>query len=321
MYSAANRVPAWFGDVSNWETLPGRHYCGPGERSQELLSGAGMNIVIGTVTFENTPCEMNWFAASLKLAEKELDTTDRCTLVFVDHGAPSGLDTLLPQAIRLDSCGTRGFGPGMNRLLQFAFKELEADVFICANPDGTFHHQTIRRMTARSRSYPGSLIEATQFPGELAKVYDPVSFETPWASACCLLIPREIYGVVGDFDDNFFAYLEDVDYSWRTRLHGFSVKIFPDVLYAHSVVARGLDESSNLSRQRLNYESGRYFGFKWHNDEFRCYCDDKLLSLGFYCCLSELPPLPEVSLPINKSDAKRVACFSKPFFTWGEFRW
>lgn len=44
-----------------------------------------------------------------------------------------------------------------------------------------------------------------------------------YASGCCMVIKRRILEEVGLFDETFFAYFEDTDYSIRARAHGFQV--------------------------------------------------------------------------------------------------
>jgi GT2 family glycosyltransferase len=53
-----------------------------------------------------------------------------------------------------------------------------------------------------------------------------------WLSGCCLLIKSEAIKSVGLFDDNFFAYHEDVDFSIRLRKKGFKLDInFDSIIY------------------------------------------------------------------------------------------
>lgn len=50
------------------------------------------------------------------------------------------------------------------------------------------------------------------------------------------LYDRTMFDELGGFDDDFFAYLEDVDFAWRARLAGYRCLLQPDarVLHAHS---------------------------------------------------------------------------------------
>jgi GT2 family glycosyltransferase len=56
-------------------------------------------------------------------------------------------------------------------------------------------------------------------------------------SACAgaALYRRDVFDKIGLFDENFFAYLEDVDISYRARIHGFKCVYCPEaVVYHHT---------------------------------------------------------------------------------------
>jgi GT2 family glycosyltransferase len=58
-------------------------------------------------------------------------------------------------------------------------------------------------------------------PGHGSSRVDPFSETRPVLSACggSMLIERQIFLDCGGFDEDFFAYLEDVDLGWRLQLH------------------------------------------------------------------------------------------------------
>jgi hypothetical protein len=62
---------------------------------------------------------------------------------------------------------------------------------------------------------------------------------------------RERYLALGGFDDDFFAYLEDVDFGWRTWLSGGRVLFEPRGLVRH--------HSSATSERLGNFERGVLF--------------------------------------------------------------
>jgi GT2 family glycosyltransferase len=47
--------------------------------------------------------------------------------------------------------------------------------------------------------------------------------EINYASGCSLFIKKEVYNSIGNLDDDFFAYSEDTDLSWRARLKGWRI--------------------------------------------------------------------------------------------------
>ena len=56
--------------------------------------------------------------------------------------------------------------------------------------------------------------------------------ELLFACGANLLIRREVFLGVGEFDEDYFAYFEDVDLGWRLWLAGYRI------LYAHEAVIR-----------------------------------------------------------------------------------
>lgn len=275
-----------------------------------------MRIVVGVTTFANSSIQMRRLARSFELARTEVHPECEVLLASVDNRGDAGLAKFAPTTVRLDSQGNVGFAASTNRLMRHAFENLHGHAFICANPDGAFHHLAFLKFIEYHRQFPSSLVEALQFPEEHPKVYDPILFDTPWCSACCLLIPRTVYEAIGAFDSRFFMYLEDVDYSWRARLSGFSTKVCPQALFAHDVFDR---KTSPLVEGRY-LESGRYLAWKWHNDDFMQHCENILVQKGHVRSRTDLPKLPPERERMPKASAMQVARFD-PSFAFAHCRW
>jgi GT2 family glycosyltransferase len=54
-----------------------------------------------------------------------------------------------------------------------------------------------------------------------------------WVTGASLLIRRECYEQLGDWDENFFMYCEDVDYCYRAYRAGWKVYYCPDSVITH----------------------------------------------------------------------------------------
>jgi GT2 family glycosyltransferase len=274
-------------------------------------------VVIGVVTYNNTRAEYAQYRSSLLLATRELSERHSVSFAYIDNGTASHLGSPDAQFIQLPSRGNIGFGAAHNAMLVYAFQEQNADIYICANPDGVFHRLCLRNLIDMHVQFPHALIEARQFPEEHPKYYHPTKLDTHWASGCCLLIPRAIYQEIGGYDSHFFLYLEDVDYSWRARWSGFQVKMCPDGLFGHHVLGR--PESIHTKRNFL--ESGRYLAWKWGNQAFQQSCETALINDKYYADYSELICFPqELKLVLTPKEQEKICTFDK-LFSFSHTRW
>lgn len=57
--------------------------------------------------------------------------------------------------------------------------------------------------------------------------------DVDFATGCCVLIRREIFEKVGFFDDRYFLYLEDLDFSVRVKRAGFRIIYEPKAVVWH----------------------------------------------------------------------------------------
>jgi GT2 family glycosyltransferase len=62
--------------------------------------------------------------------------------------------------------------------------------------------------------------------------------EVSFLTGCCLLLPASVLRVVGGFEEDFFAYVEDVDLSLRMRNAGYRLLYAPSARVLHHVPLR-----------------------------------------------------------------------------------
>jgi GT2 family glycosyltransferase len=95
-------------------------------------------------------------------------------------------------------------------------------------------------------------VDSGEYSGEM---------EMDFATGCCFLVKREVLEKVGMFDDNYFAYFEDAEYSKRVLDAGFKIYYNGDTSIFHKVSQTSQVGSAitdyYLTRNRL------MFGFKY----------------------------------------------------------
>lgn len=106
-------------------------------------------------------------------------------------------------------------------------------IMLILNPDAIVSPDAVSELAAALTPDVG-IAEARQVPIEHPKDYDAATGDTSWASTACALTRRDAFVAVGGFDpDTFFLYCDDVDYSWRVRLHGLRVVFVPQATVFH----------------------------------------------------------------------------------------
>lgn len=266
-------------------------------------------VFVGIVTYNNDVHAVRRIVESTRLALETAGLATEGRILVIDNGEPTDAMTAGDPAIsRLPSAGNVGFGAGHNRLMAEAFAR-GAQHYIAANPDGAFHPDAIAALVRMMRAQQDrALIEALQFPVEHPKVSDPFTFETPWLSGACLMIPRAAYEEIGGFDDAFFMYCEDVDLSWRARAAGFILRTCPAALFLHEVTNR----PRNPKVLRMIFESGVLLARKWNAPAFESWLADELRALGHGLPDARPAPVP--------ADWRRYADFEH-HFSFAKTRW
>lgn len=217
-------------------------------------------LAIGIVTF-NTPAPMlARTLRSIHVAARHAAITPR--ILIIDNASPSSPSDPAIQIV--PTAGNVGFGAAHNRLMQAAFDQ-GSSMYIALNPDAALHPAALDALLRMSHAASGlALVQALQFPAEHTVAYDPETFEAPWVSGACMLIPRAVHDRIGGFDDGFFMYCEDVDYSWRARAAGLRTLTCPAALLFHPTTDRVLDHAT----QHMFLESGLRLAAKWGSPAF-----------------------------------------------------
>lgn len=122
-----------------------------------------------------------------------------------------------------------GHGGGHNRLHEGCEEELT----LILNPDGVLAPDAVAELVKALGPGVG-IVDARQLPMEHPKEYDPSTGAASWCSLACGLTPSALFRELGGIDhETFHMYCDDVDYSWRVRLAGFSARYCPEARMFH----------------------------------------------------------------------------------------
>ncbi len=178
-----------------------------------------------------------------------------------------------------------GFGAGCNRGVDRA-KELGCTAFVLLNPDARVSAQTLRALATDAARDPLSLTtprlvrpDGTDWftggqidlrTGRTRTLNEFHGKTEPWLTAACLMVHRTMWDLVGGFDERFFLYWEDLDFSHRCRLAGAQLRVRGDLVAVHDVGGtQGVGKSSVYYLQ--NCRNRLLFGAKHahHEDLWR----------------------------------------------------
>ncbi len=188
------------------------------------------------------------------------------SITLVDNGSHNGsLERLIAQfpdihVIRHER--NRGFAAGVNPAIRHALDN-GADAVLLLNNDALIAPDALLRMTAALHQcpqigilsaavvradQPDTLAGAGAYVGRywtkpigwnepLAPSPPDIPVAVPTAFGAALLIRREVFEWAGLFDERFFFYYEDTDFSMRARAAGFDVAYLPGAIVRHAVSA------------------------------------------------------------------------------------
>lgn len=177
-------------------------------------------------------------------------------ILVVDNGSTAHseaeLATACPDARILRLATNRGFAGGVNAGLREALAEAALTSFWVLNNDTTCPPDTLARLQAVLEADPriglvGSPLRESN--GDRGHRIVPAGrrlvrpWTIPWPTApgqepdyltgASLLIRRELLNDIGLFDDGFFFFFEDADFSRRAIEKGWRLAIAPDALVDH----------------------------------------------------------------------------------------
>lgn len=209
-------------------------------------------------------------------------------------GSPERILREFPQARVIQNGGNLGFSGGNNPGWRRAVADGAEWVFFLNN-DAAVAPDCLRRMVEVCRAYPeiGAAspkiyfgTPATHPAGELAHGAEPAIwfekgscrlnmvggighieataderdmlwYESPLCTGCCFLTTAKLLEETGGFDENFFAYFEDVDLSLKLRSMGLKCAVVPGA-YAWHKVSQSTRNEKSPSTWYYIFRNGHY---------------------------------------------------------------
>ncbi len=195
-------------------------------------------------------------------------------VVVVDNNSQDETADLVEKGfpeVKLIKNVNSGYGAGVN----LGIKNSSRKYVVVLNPDTKVEENSIEELlkpliesfklitTPKILCYNGSKINTcgnnTHFTG-LAFTrglgLDPKELKKPGfvngISGACFAIKKEDYWKIGGFNEEFFVYMEDTEFSWRAKTEGFKIGYVPSSIVYH-------DYTLKVSPKKLYYlEKGRY---------------------------------------------------------------
>lgn len=203
------------------------------------------------------------------------------SIAFVEHTYPD-IDI-----IRLDK--NYGFAEGYNRALE----QVDAEFFILLNSDVEVtagwveplvatltNNRSVAAVAPKLRSYgnrdhfeyagaAGGYIDVLGYPfcrGRILSTleqdkgqYDTAQ-EVFWASGAAFCCRADVFRMLGGFDADFFAHMEEIDLCWRMQLQGYKIMVEPHSTVYH--LGGGTMPNESPRKLYLNYRNNLSMLFK-----------------------------------------------------------
>lgn len=232
----------------------------------------------------------------------KIDTSVPFEVIVVNNGAEAemeGLARVFPSVIIIQNSKNNGFGSANN----LGAKKAKGEILFFLNPDAEIISQNISLVVAEFENNPilgilGSrLMESSGrvqkwsagakitlgniLKNNLQKASDEKYWQSKekievfWVAGTALFIRRASFLQLEGFDENFFAYFEDVDLCNRTHLLGKKVIYFPEF----SVMHHGGKSFLEKKEQKKGYYQSQDYYFQKH---FGCFQAIVLKILRFF---------------------------------------
>ncbi|OYY92908.1 MAG: hypothetical protein B7Y41_14230 [Hydrogenophilales bacterium 28-61-23] len=198
------------------------------------------------------------------------------------------------EVVALDRNG--GFAFGNNAGIQMALAA-KANFIVLLNPDTLVRPEAIKQLNHFMQSHPkvgiaGSLLETPDGGVDCSAhtIHSPLSeleggarlgiisrllsrhnvspplrqeaHACDWVSGACMIVRRSVFEKIGEMDEKFFLYFEEVDYCWRAKKVGWEIWYVPQARVLHLEGASTGIRAAAKRRAGYWYDSRRRFFIK-----------------------------------------------------------
>jgi len=229
-------------------------------------------------------------------------------IIIVDNssndGTPYFIEKNFPNISLIKNSKNFGYGRGNN----IGFKYANGEFIVILNPDTIAKDNWLKELikplkanknlitTPKILLYNGSAINTcgniNHFTGltfTRGLNHPPSDFQVKQFlsgfSGCNFAIKKENYEKLAGFDENFFSYLEDSEFSWRSHLKGYKILYVPTSIVKHDYVLKVNPEKIYHLEKGRYMILRKYFSWKEFFLSFPSLLIAELLILGY--CLEQ----------------------------------
>ncbi|MCQ2210607.1 MAG: glycosyltransferase family 2 protein [Paludibacteraceae bacterium] len=227
----------------------------------------------------------------LKAIHSFLNTEMNVKLFLIDNSPTDEIKTIIPQDSRIEYAfqgENLGFGKAHNIVME-KVRNLST-YHLVLNPDIYFETGVIealydymeknenvglispdiflpsgeRAYSCRLLPKPSTLISRRLWPASSKDIYTKVSYDkplsSPWVSGCFMFVRTSLFDKIGLFDERYFMYCEDLDYSRRVHSSKMDIVYYPMVKAIH-VFHR--DSAKSFKMLLIHISSAFKYFTKW----------------------------------------------------------
>lgn len=181
------------------------------------------------------------------------------TIIVVDNGSDDESADMVKEAFPMVKLIPLPENRGFSAAVNIGIHEAETEYIFLLNNDTVVLKDTIEELEAAMERHPNAFsVAAKMLQMKNPELIDSAgdfycasgwafargkdhrtevfSKETPVFSACAgaALYRKAVFGKIGDFDENHFAYLEDIDMGYRANIYGYRSYYAPSSVVLHA---------------------------------------------------------------------------------------